>query len=438
MKPLGPFVALACLAGACAGGTEATDIETVEVFGPYRGAEADRFGDVLSTFEAVTGIEIQYIGSDNFEIDLARRTEALDPPDIAIVPQLGLLDKLIDDQVALPIRGATREAVAANYSGANTALGEVDQTLYAVPYRVTVKSLVWYQPAVFAEYGWEPPATLDELETLVRHIPRDSELVPWCFGMEAGSATGWAATDWAEDLVLRSIGLDEYQRWAAGDLPFADPEIEAAFTTFQSLVVAPGRTLGDLPGILETPVEEVVTPLLGSDPQCALYKQGDFAVGWMPDDIEIGPDGEVNFFVLPAEDDEAPPVVVGGDQAVQFRSSPGVDAVMTYLASPESAVIWIRYGGFISPNGAVEDDAYPQQYLRAISAAVTDAPAVAYDASDQMPPSIGAGVLWPAITSWVSGGTNYSIFASEVDTAYEELRAATPESDDSDDTDDGS
>ncbi len=36
----------------------------------------------------------------------------------------------------------------------------------------------------------------------------DDGMTPWCFGFEAGTATGWAGTDFIEDIVVRQIGSD--------------------------------------------------------------------------------------------------------------------------------------------------------------------------------------------------------------------------------------
>ena len=39
----------------------------------------------------------------------------------------------------------------------------------------------------------------------------------WCIGIESGAATGWAATDWTEEMMLRTTSLENYDAWVAGD-----------------------------------------------------------------------------------------------------------------------------------------------------------------------------------------------------------------------------
>ena len=80
----------------------------------------------------------------------------------------------------------------------------------------SVKSFVWYSPSMFEEGGYEIPETWDDLLALTEQIAKDHEgedVKPWCAGIESGGATGWPATDWVEDLVLRSAGADVYDQW---------------------------------------------------------------------------------------------------------------------------------------------------------------------------------------------------------------------------------
>jgi alpha-glucoside transport system substrate-binding protein len=207
---------LCCLATGCgAAQTTGSPERVVEVFGPYIGAEADRFAETLRPFERSSGITVRYVGSADFVDDLLRRVgEDNDPPDLAVVPQPGLIRQLASEGRIVTLGERVSAAIAANYSPAAGRFGQIDGRLYAVPFRLTVKSLVWYRPDVFAEHGWQPPKTLQELDRLVRRIQSESDLAPWCFTIGARSATGWAATDWVEDLVLRTAGPAVYQRWA--------------------------------------------------------------------------------------------------------------------------------------------------------------------------------------------------------------------------------
>ncbi len=44
---------------------------------------------------------------------------------------------------------------------------------------------------------------MEELKALTEKIVKDGG-TPWCIGLGSGGATGWPATDWVEDLMLRT------------------------------------------------------------------------------------------------------------------------------------------------------------------------------------------------------------------------------------------
>ena len=58
---------------------------------------------------------------------------------------------------------------------------------------------------------------------------------PWCVGIESGAATGWPATDWTEDMMLRTTSLENYDKWVKGELKFASPEVKKAIETFAKI-----------------------------------------------------------------------------------------------------------------------------------------------------------------------------------------------------------
>jgi alpha-glucoside transport system substrate-binding protein len=422
------------IAGALAGATLAAcdrpaptrETEAIEIFGPYRGVEADNFAASLRGFEEETGIEVNYTGSANFVSDLQQRVESgLETPDIAVVPQPGLVTALIGRGLVTPLDEGTLAAIADNY-GARA--GDVTQGAagYVAPYRVAPKSLVWYRPDVFAGFGWEVPATFDELVELVDRIGTDDDaaaagIAPWCFAMAAGTATGWAATDWAEDIVLHEAGLDVYDRWAAGTLAWDDPTIRQALTTFDELVVETGRSVGGLRSILQVDVTEASGPMFDAQPGCAMYKQASFAQSWFPDDLEIGED--VDFFVMPGSDTaESSPMLVGADGLVQFGEDQRVDELMAYLVSPEGGREWAKRGGYLSARTSVDLDTYYTDADRQLAEVLLDGRPLRFDASDLMPAEIGAGLLWTEISAWIAGASSLDQFVSTIDDAI----AASP------------
>ena len=52
---------------------------------------------------------------------------------------------------------------------------------------------------------------------------------PFCLGIESGGASGWPATDWVEQVVLRTAGADFYDDWIDHRVPFDDPSVVKRF-----------------------------------------------------------------------------------------------------------------------------------------------------------------------------------------------------------------
>jgi len=397
-------------AAACASPDAGRDPEAVEVFGPYRTTEADAFVSSLRRFSDRTGIDVRYTGSADFVDDLRTRALGGRSPDIAIVPQPALVDELIDEGVLSLLSDDVQAIVGSQYGSASEAAPDSHGS-YGVPFRTTIKSLVWFRPATFDANGWEIPATLAELESLVTTIADSGEMAPWCFGIRSGAATGWPVSDWVEDLVLRLSGPDAYEQLASGRFDAIESELIEAFDQFDQLVseqhVLGGRS--DAPTI---DVEPAVAPLFTDE--CALFKQADFALSWMPDGTEVVANtkaaGDVAAFVLPSVDGSAAPIVVGGDTAVQFDTAegdgadrPDVDEVMAFLASADGAADWAAAGGFLSPRVDVDRASYFHPNSSELLDLVSDAADVRFDASDQLPIEFGFDVYLPALTRWVAG-----------------------------------
>lgn len=418
MRRIGTAMLVVALgvSGCVAGDADPPPESTVEILGPYRGREAELFAASLEPFEEATGISIRYTGTGSFVSDLRAQVQAGAAPDIAMIPQPGLVAQLTRSGDVLPLGPEALAAVDANYGAQARALADVDGETVGVPFRVSLKSLVWYRPSVFEARGLEIPTTLAELDELAQQIV-DQGTAPWCFGLEAEGSTGWAATDWTEDLVLRLDGPDVYDQWTSGEIPFSDPEIGASFELFRDLVLTPGRVNGGIAGVLRTPVHDSPAGLFADPVECVLHRQASFAFGWMPSGLEFGPDGDIDFFILPdASADEAPPLLLGSDLAVAFDDSPDVDAVMAHLATPESTREWSAAGGYTSPRATAELSELPP-VDRAVLEAILAADTIRVDASDTMPPAIGSDLLWREITDWVADRISYEEFADTLDRA---------------------
>jgi len=399
----GGDVAAGCEAYAAYMGNEGS---SVTLFTSILPPEQQLFEQAWADFEQCTGIDVVYEGSDQFEAQLPTRIAGGNAPDIAFIPQPGLLAKLVESggPVAAP------ESVVANvdsyWNPAWKSYGTVDGTFYAAPLGSNMKSFVWYSPKKFAEWGIAVPTTWDEMFAAADAIAA-AGVKPFCGGIESGGATGWPATDWLEQIVLRQHGGDVYDQWVSHEVLFDSPQIKESMDTLAGWMKNPDYVnggFGNVQTIATTAFQDAGGPILAGE--CAMLQQASFYANFWENfqpGATIAEDGDVFAFYLPAVDDAiAPnPVVGGGEFVTAFADRPEVAAVQTYLSSPEFATSKASLGTWVSANSGVSLDTYANPIDRLSAEYLTDPNGTfRFDASDLMPAAVGAGAEWEQMTAW--------------------------------------
>ena len=400
----------------CAAYEEYGDLSgtTVSVYTSIVAPEDQPHIDSYLPFEECTGATVVYEGSKEFEAQLLVRLEAGSPPDIAYIPQPGLLRTIatdFPDQIVAASEGTVAN-VEEFYSPSWKEYGTVDGTFYAAPLGANVKSFVWYSPSQFEANGWEIPQTQDELTALSEQILTDTGATgakPWCAGIGSGDATGWPATDWLEDMVLRTAGGEVYDQWITNEVAFNDPQIAEALAAVGGYLRNPDFVnggLGDVSSIASTTFQDGGLPILGDAPLCFLHRQASFYAANWPEGTNVAEDGDVFAFYFPGVDAETRPLLGGGEFAAAFADRPEVAAFQAFLASPEwnnAKAIATPNGGWVSANSGL-DPANLVSPIDQLSATLLGdtTQEFRFDASDLMPAAVGAGSFWTEMTNWIA------------------------------------
>ena len=243
--------------------------------------------------------------------------------------------------------------------------------------------------------------------------------------MESGDATGWVATDWMEDLVMRYGGVDAYNDWVSHDLPFTDPVVKESAAYFEDVALTEGNVLGGQKAITATPFTEAAKPMFDEGkPGCWLLKQGSFFVGpdFLPEDVFANLDDELGVMGFPpAEAGGENPVLGGGDLAVLMSESEDAKTAMNLLATADIGKDAAPVSSFISPFKDFDASLYPSETTRTIANVAYDSTAFLFDGSDSMPAQVGAGSFWKEMTAWLNGDT-------DIDTALQNIDDSWPSS----------
>lgn len=402
---------------------------TVTILAQWIDAEGDNFEANLAPFAQRTGIDIQYEGITDYETVLTVRVEGGDAPDIAQLAQPGKIRAFKDDGhlVSLSEVFDTDEFAATFPSFVD--LATIDGEIYGLPYKADLKSIVWYPVAAFDAAGYQVPETWDDLVALTDQIVADGG-VPWCISIEHGDASGWVATDWLEDILLRTAPLETYDAWVNHEIAFDDPAVLNAAELMSDIWFTDGYVYGGNTAINATWVGDTQTPMFNDDlanPGCWMHKQAAWIPGFWPADDSTDPPTplyepgvDATFFYLPPIDEEyGSPVLGGGDHLVMFEDRPEVRAVMQYLATPEGSQAWIETGTFVSPNVTVPEDWYEVFPASGLAEILRDATALRFDASDLMPAEVGQGSFWAGMVDWVAAnGANTDEIFAEIEASW--------------------
>lgn len=395
---------------------------TVSMAGPFTDEDAVKFNNSMADFEEKTGIDIAYEGSKEFESSIAIRVDGDDAPDIADFPQPGLLASFVKDGKVVDL-GAFLDAdkLAENYNQSWIDMAMMPspdgEIMAGVWQRVNGKSLVWYPKDKFDAAGYTIPTTWDEMLALSDQIVADGD-TPWCIGIESGAATGWPATDWVEEIILRTTSLENYDKWVAGELGFDSPEVKNAMEVLGNLWFNDDYVYGGRAAITTTFFGDSPLPMFEDEPKCWMHKQGNFITSFFPAGVEAGTDYDF-FYFPPIDEAYGKPVLVAGDIMAMFHDRPEVRAVMEYFTTAASVEGWVKAGGAISPHMDSSLDWYTNDVDRGVAEIILNASSVRFDGSDLMPGEVGSGSFWKSMTDYVSGTV-------DLDTAMKEIDASWP------------
>lgn len=396
--------------------------EVLTIFGPWLGSDNNLFETVIAYFEAATGAKVEYSGSDSFEQQVAIDLEAGSPTNISVFPQPGLAANLAAKGFLTPLGSETGTWIKDNYAAGQSWVdlgtytdknGQDD--LFGFFYKVDVKSLVWYVPENFEDAGYEVPETMEDLIALSDQIVADGE-TPWCIGLGSGGATGWPATDWVEDMMLRTQTPDVYDQWVAHDIPFNDPRVIEAIETYGAFSRNDDYVSGGGGAVATIDFRDSPKGLFESPPQCYMHRQASFIPTFFPDGVEVGVDADFFYFPAFSEKDLGRPVLGGGTLFAITRDAPVARAFIEFLKLPLAHEVWMAQTGFLTPHLGVNPDVYTDPTVRAMNNILLTATTFRFDGSDLMPGAIGTGAFWTGMVDY-SGGQS----AKDVADAIEEV-----------------
>ena len=391
--------------------------KTVTIFTSILEPELTTLNTAMKDFQACTGVKIKIEGSNQFEALLPVRVKGGNAPDLAWIPQPGLLQKMVATGKVVPAPKAVVANIKKYWSASWADLGSVNGKIYAAPFGSNMKSLVWYSPKQFKTNGYTVPKTWAEMTALADKMAAKGQTA-FCGGIGSGGATGWPATDWVEQMVLREYGAKVYADWVSHKVKFSDPKIQAAMKKVADWMQNP-KWVGDVKGIATTSFQDAGKGIPSG--KCMMLQQASFYGNILAaEGATISETGDVFAFYLPATNASVSiPVVGGGEFTAAFSSRPEVQQVQAYLSSATFATSRVQLDHWVSANSGVPLAAYKDPIDRLAAQYLSNPKSTfAFDASDLMPAAVGAGAEWKEFTAWFGEGKSIADVTKAIDAAW--------------------
>jgi alpha-glucoside transport system substrate-binding protein len=329
--------------------------QNLTVLAEWTGAEQTDFQKVLDKFTALTGAKVTYqSGGSSTGTVLQTKIAGGAPPDVALLPEPGLINTLAAEGDIKPLDSAIQQEVSSEDGPGWQNLGTVDGKLYSVAFKISDKTTFWYNTAEFSQAGITPPTSWTQFLTDCQTL-EDSGITP----VSIGGSDGWTLADWFQNIYLSEAGPAMYNKLAHHQIPWTDPTVVQALTTFGQLLGNQKFIAGGDSGALQTSFNDSVTQTFTTPPKAAMVFEGDFSATQITSTTKAKIGTDAKFFSFPATGSNTDFVQVSGDMATALNSNAATMELIQFLGSPTADAIWAAEGGYLSPNKQVPLSTYP-------------------------------------------------------------------------------
>ena len=203
-------------------GTEGADLETYEL-------AIKQFNENTTSGYTIENVPTQ---NDKYKEKLVIAMSSGECPDMYTTWSGGPMDQYIDAGYAQPIDDlASQYKLQDKYMEGALAQATYKDQLYAIPVKNISVAGIYYNKALFEQYGIEVPKTVSELEAAADTFVENG-IVPFTLA----NGPKWTGSMYFQLLAARKGGLEPFQKAAAGEGSFEDECFEYAGEKIQEWV----------------------------------------------------------------------------------------------------------------------------------------------------------------------------------------------------------
>lgn len=341
-------------------GTEGADLETYEL-------AIKQFNENTTSGYTIENVPTQ---NDKYKEKLVIAMSSGECPDMYTTWSGGPMDQYIDAGYAQPIDDlASQYKLQDKYMEGALAQATYKDQLYAIPVKNISVAGIYYNKALFEQYGIEVPKTVSELEAAADTFVENG-IVPFTLA----NGPKWTGSMYFQLLAARKGGLEPFQKAAAGEGSFEDDCFEYAGEKIQEWV-----NKGYFPeGFNSMSEDDGQAAQLFYTEKAAMYLIGSWKTAAFKTDCADGGSDfydQIGWFNFPAVDDSDadPSIMCGtlGDQFISFNCTGDKLAAAvefaSYLSSDETIDQMVN-ASLIPPIKGIEEkitDPLSQQIIEA-------------------------------------------------------------------------
>jgi len=268
---------------------------TLEIFSWWTGAgEEDGLLALIDLFEskypdvAVENAAVAGGAGTNAKAVLAARMQGNDPPStFQVHGGAELNESWVAADMMEPLNDFYEEyELMDKFPEELIDLVSKDGNIYSVPVNIHRGNVIFYNKAVFEENGISEPTTLDEFMDVLQQL-QDAGVTP----LAMGDKEAWTATQIFENLLLATLGPDDYRNLWTGDVAFDDDRIVEAAEYFQTI-------LGYVNEDHASRNWQDAAQLVGEG-EAGMTNMGDWAKGYFSNDLELETNVDFGYFAFP-------------------------------------------------------------------------------------------------------------------------------------------
>jgi len=169
---------------------------------------------------------------DQYEVQLPVQLSSSTPPDIYALWAGGRAQFQAETGVIRSLNDVWPSFKDNFPAGIQATSTEPDGNVYVVP-TTFQPNVFWYNKAIFAEHGIEPPATWEEFISAADTL-KAAGVTPFVLG----ASSGWEPLFWFDYMILRVAGSDFRNGLMAGTESYLDPKVIEAMEKWGGLIEA--------------------------------------------------------------------------------------------------------------------------------------------------------------------------------------------------------